>query len=741
MPHGCKSSKMLRCVASVRSVFLVHEEMDACDEAQSLGFYINGREGYVAPVPDRLQRVILCFRWLSRRPSVSSKAVQRLVGHAVHFMLLNRGLLSTMRGLYDFIQRSGEGRKRLWKNAAREAAWISELLRVCIADLTKPWSQKISASDASLSGIAVCTRSCSEAEARDIGRVKESWRFKGRNPADRPRQILDEPGDPFSDVATVRPLPFVHEDPFELNLEFPEISQDFMAQSEWHLAFNQHMRFPEHITLLEGRGIVASLRHKARCIEAFGKKHLHINDNLGMVLAADKGRSSSMGILQVCRRLACLQIALGAQLVCRWVPSEWNVADKGSRRWEHLRRGHASSPTSRISAFKESEDSPQCSRSAKSSSSEAHRCQSSSSGARFETQEPSPGSEPAGGTNQAGESSEAGSTSTELCSLCSVSRQTLLERAAVSHPVAQDYLQRAEDFRSFARSHKMSLKNMTKFDESLCEYLNHLFQEGCDLSEGTKSYAAVMDAFPAFSQKGTLTRSKRALQGWHKLDPGRTRPPVPWPLIALLALRMAEKGLLASAAAVLIMFVAYLRPGEALGLRVEDLVMPSPLHSRHTLNLHPQERQESSKMGVSDESIILDSTVIPNLGQLLEMFLCSHGQKPLLGLEYSELRGHWESALSLVGLPRNHAVLYQLRHSGPSHDRLHKLRSLSEVKKRGRWVSDSSVKRYEAHAKLNQEFHRLPKKVQKMSMEASCNFSTKVLKCFIRHRRKIKRSG
>ena len=402
--------------------FLVHEEMDACDEAQSLGFYINGREGYVAPVPDRLQRVILCFRWLSRRPSVSSKAVQRLVGHAVHFMLLNRGLLSTMRGLYDFIQRSGEGRKRLWKNAAREAAWISELLRVCIADLTKPWSQKISASDASLSGIAVCTRSCSEAEARDIGRVKESWRFKGRNPADRPRQILDEPGDPFSDVATVRPLPFVHEDPFELNLEFPEISQDFMAQSEWHLAFNQHMRFPEHITLLEGRGIVASLRHKARCIEAFGKKHLHINDNLGMVLAADKGRSSSMGILQVCRRLACLQIALGAQLVCRWVPSEWNVADKGSRRWEHLRRGHASSPTSRISAFKESEDSPQCSRSAKSSSSEAHRCQSSSSGARFETQEPSPGSEPAGGTNQAGESSEAGSTSTELCSLCSVSR-------------------------------------------------------------------------------------------------------------------------------------------------------------------------------------------------------------------------------------------------------------------------------------------------------------------------------
>ena len=91
MPHGCKSSKMLRCVASVRSVSWYTKEMDACDEAQSLGFYINGREGYVAPVPDRLQRVILCFRWLSRRPSVSSKAVQRLVGHAVPLHVIEPG--------------------------------------------------------------------------------------------------------------------------------------------------------------------------------------------------------------------------------------------------------------------------------------------------------------------------------------------------------------------------------------------------------------------------------------------------------------------------------------------------------------------------------------------------------------------------------------------------------------------------------------------------------------------------
>ena len=48
-------------------------------------------------------------------------------------------------------------------------------------------------------------------------------------------------------------------------------------------------------------------------------------------------------------------------------------------------------------------------------------------------------------------------------------------------------------------------------------------------------------------------------------------------------------------------------------------------------------------------------------------------------------------------------MLYQLRHGGPSHDRRSRTRSLAEVKQRGRWASDTSVRRYEAHARLQQE--------------------------------------
>ena len=204
--------------------FIVHEEMDATDVAQSPGFLIDGKRGIVSPIPERLQKVILCFKWLSRRPRVTTKSMQKLLGHAVHFMMLRRELLSIPRSLYDFIQRAG------------------------------PLVGKRTASDASLSSIAVCARSALQHEVASIGGVRGSWRFRGVSPESRPRSVLRDPGDPFSDPATVKPLSVEPQDPFELNENFQELPQEFLEPSQWCQTFSQYMQFPEHITLLEGRG-------------------------------------------------------------------------------------------------------------------------------------------------------------------------------------------------------------------------------------------------------------------------------------------------------------------------------------------------------------------------------------------------------------------------------------------------------------------------------------------------------
>ena len=63
----------------------------------------------------------------------------------------------------------------------------------------------------------------------------------------------------------------------------------------------------------------------------------------------------------------------------------------------------------------------------------------------------------------------------------------------------------------------------------------------------------------------------------------------------------------------------------------------------------------------------------------------------------------FESAQARCNFAKVKYVMYQARHGGPSHDRREKLRSLPEVRQRGRWLTEQSLRRYEAHARLQQE--------------------------------------
>ena len=316
--------------------FRVHEETEATTLAQSLGFLIDGEQLCITPIPDRWTKVLQVFGWLATRPRVNGKAVERLLGHAVHFAMLRRELLSIFRSLYDFVARSYNKRQRLWASAAREANWAQHLFKLCSVSLKRPWSSMVTTSDASLSGVAVCSRDLPVREVARHGRVRETWRYVSGNPV-RPREVLVETGDPFSDPSTVKPLAVKRSDPYELNFDFPDIEEDVMQKDQWAECFAIHMQHAEHITLLEGRGVVAALRHKFRATQQFGMKHLHFTDNMSVVLLCSKGRSGTFGMLRVCRRLACLLLATDSALQVRWVPSERNVADSASRQWEHLR--------------------------------------------------------------------------------------------------------------------------------------------------------------------------------------------------------------------------------------------------------------------------------------------------------------------------------------------------------------------------------------------------------------------
>ena len=171
--------------------------------------------------------------------------------------------------------------------------------------------------------------------------------------------------------------------------------------------------------------------------------------------------------------------------------------------------------------------------------------------------------------------------------------------------------------------------------------------------------------------------------------------------------------------------VAYLRPGEVLQLRADGVILPAPggLGSQQffAITLFDPLYGRSSKTGQYHDSVVLDG---PHtwLGPLLHRHAMQVGpSERLFPFEYAEM-AQWVAQASIAaGLDVLQPVLYQLRHAGASIDAASGLRSLEQIRARGRRAAASSMMRYEKHAQIGKTWHALPPAVQ-----------THALKCELR---------
>ena len=148
-----------------------------------------------------------------------------------------------------------------------------------------------------------------------------------------------------------------------------------------------------------------------------------------------------------------------------------------------------------------------------------------------------------------------------------------------------------------------------------------------------------------------------------------------------------------------------------------DLAPPGAGSKWWAVNLNASVRGERSKTGLCDENLLVDSVGLPFLGAALGKLAQApsssrENSRSLFHLDYPSLLQLWKNALAQLKLSYLNLNLYSLRHGGPSHDRLHSLRSLLETKERGRWKSDAAMRRYEAHAAIQKEFLNLPADIQ-----------------------------
>ena len=198
--------------------------------------------------------------------------------------------------------------------------------------------------------------------------------------------------------------------------------------------------------------------------------------------------------------------------------------------------------------------------------------------------------------------------------------RTRLEDAAVTPASLRRYTQAWQSVQHLVFRSPSALKPFSTIDANLAKHLEEMFMDGEDLSAAQYVIAATFFFSPAIKAGGMqkLPRVKQSLQGWRRLAPPQSRLPVPFEVVAALVLWGCRNNFKPMAMRMILNFVLYLRPTEALHLRCRDLVPPPPGQRKYrcwTVVLHPLEVGHSSKTLEFDETLELDLEYHRKIGE------------------------------------------------------------------------------------------------------------------------------
>ena len=248
----------------------------------------------------------------------------------------------------------------------------------------------------------------------------------------------------------------------------------------------------------------------------------------------------------------------------------------------------------------------------------------------------------------------------------------------------------------------------------LLDFLDVLFLAGASHADGKKVHAALNDLIPKLKSVPYLQeRIKRGLNGWHKRAPDMQRDPIVEEAVMAVIGEMLSRRKSLHAANCLLQYLFYLRPGEADSLEIRQILPPvshgGPGLTQWGLLLSPQDKPKPGKTGERDESLMLDDQDWQWFGGVLRE-LIAHRSPTQAVWPFSSEEMVEEFQTSIKNLQMSHLgiVRYMLRHAAASHDLLTQKRDRSGVKDRGRWTTDSSLRRYGKPARALRAAHSLP---------------------------------
>ena len=280
----------------------------------ALGMEIDSAARFAGAKVAKRQRVARALLAVAQWRAAPSRLMESLVGHATFAFMFQRVGLAAFGAVFAHIRAGEDAGKPLAPRAlAPRCRWelITAALILAFAkvDLGAPTASLVLASDASPWGFAVCSATVPSTLAADALRFAElrgEYVALDGSAARRPAQ---------SDrVAPQRPLAAGWEG------------------VQWRGCFARPWRSGSSVQAIgELRAAEYAFEYAARKLDVHGSVQLALLDARSALAAIAKGRSSAWSFLCVLRRIAALALATGIQWCPRWVSSEEQPADAGSR--------------------------------------------------------------------------------------------------------------------------------------------------------------------------------------------------------------------------------------------------------------------------------------------------------------------------------------------------------------------------------------------------------------------------
>jgi hypothetical protein len=270
---------------------------------EMLGIVIDGNAATMTIHPSKMFKLLGQTLYLLHSNKCTGTTLSRLMGHWTWLLMLRRPTLAILRYSYIYIQEMQGRSHKLWPSVVNELYNLIALAPLMYADLTTPLLNILPASDASSIGNGVTIANTTTATIQAL----------------YPLAIYN----PKHYVTDTNQNGLLHPNAVQreliLNSHFlPIISHAWRYQSS-------------HINELELQSVLSMVRHLVSRPSTLHSTILHLIDNHPAFSCLRKGRSSSVRLLPVLRKITAYLLAHDITLLPVWVPTEINPADTASR--------------------------------------------------------------------------------------------------------------------------------------------------------------------------------------------------------------------------------------------------------------------------------------------------------------------------------------------------------------------------------------------------------------------------